>query len=719
MTTRPPHRDPAESGATGAAPSSDTSPEDQFPTPDRGQTPGVAEAPTPFLGAENLASTLTAGQPIGVEVIKAVLRTLDGSPGVYRMIAAKGDVLYVGKAKNLRKRVASYTRPERLSIRMARVVAATAAMEVMTTHTEAEALLLEINLIKQLKPRYNVLLRDDKSFPYILITGNTEWPRITKYRGAQNQPGEYFGPFASAGAVNQTLAALERAFPLRSCSDTVFATRSRPCLQYQIKRCTAPCVRRIDKPEYDAIVDEARGFLSGDSQDIQRSLSQQMQAASEALDYEQAAMLRDRIRALTQIQARQDINLPGLGEADVLALHMDGGEIAIQTFFFRSGQNLGNRSYFPSQTANMTAEEILEGFVGQFYAAHPPPPLILLSHRLVNSPVMAAALSLRASRKVTLEFPQRGAKRKLIEHALSNAAAALGRRQVESASQRRLLEGVAEIFELDAPPERIEVYDNSHISGTNAVGAMIVAGPQGPIKNAYRKFNIRTKMPADTAAGPNASAAAASEVSAPTVEAAVSPLSPPNADLSLPSPSAPRGGDDYAMLREVLERRFARALKEDPERTGGQWPDLVLIDGGAGQLTIACEVFADLGITDIPVAAIAKGPDRNAGRERFFLPRKEPFSLDPQHPVLYFLQRLRDEAHRFAIGGHRAKRSQAIGRSLLDEIAGIGAHRKKALLHHFGSARAVAEAGLGDLEVVRGISRQVARKIYDHFHSSR
>jgi excinuclease ABC subunit C len=667
----------------------------------------------PFLGAEDIAAgtphTPTIGQAIGVEVIKSLLRTLDGSPGVYRMVAAAGDVLYVGKAKNLRKRVASYTRPERLTIRMARVVAATAAMEVMTTHTEAEALLLESNLIKQLKPRYNVLLRDDKSFPYILITGDTEWPRITKYRGAQNQPGEYFGPFASAGAVNQTLAALERAFPLRSCSDTVFATRTRPCLQYQIKRCSAPCVLRIDKANYDAIVDEARGFLSGHSQDVQRRLSQQMQEASETLDYEQAAMLRDRIRALTQIQARQDINLPGLGEADVLALHMDSGAVAIQTFFFRAGQNLGNRSYFPSQTANMTADEILEGFVGQFYVNHPPPPLILLSHAMANSAVMAAALTLRAGRKVTLEFPQRGAKRKLIDHALSNAAAALGRHTAESASQRRLLEGLAEIFDLDAPPERIEVYDNSHISGTHAVGAMIVAGPQGPMKNAYRKFNIRTKMPAGE------SAAAPGQI--PSEEAPIPPDSLPRADLSGGPEGGPTGGDDYAMLREVLTRRFARALKEDPERAGSQWPDLVLIDGGAGQLSTACEVFADLGITDIAVAAIAKGPDRNAGRERFFMPRKEPFSLDPRHPVLYFLQRLRDEAHRFAIGGHRAKRSQAIGRSLLDEIPGIGALRKKALLHHFGSARAVAEAGLADLEVVHGINRQVARKIYDHFHN--
>jgi excinuclease ABC subunit C len=605
-------------------------------------------------------------------------------------------------------------------------------MEVVTTHTEAEALLLESNLIKKLRPRYNVLLRDDKSFPYILITGDTEWPRITKYRGAQNQPGEYFGPFASAGAVNQTLAALERAFPLRSCSDTVFATRTRPCLQYQIKRCSAPCVLRIDKQNYDAIVGETRDFLSGRSQDVQRRLSDQMQKASEALDYELAAMLRDRIRALTQIQARQDINLPGLGEADVLALYLDSGQVGIQTFFFRAGQNLGNRAYFPSQTANMSPEEILEGFVGQFYATHPPPPLVLVSHAIPNVEVMEEALCLRAGRKVTIETPQRGAKRKLIDHALKNATEALARRMAESASQRRLLEGMAEIFQLEGTPERIEVYDNSHISGTDAVGAMIVAGPEGLIKNAYRKFNIRTRMPAGESAAATTSDSAgiahgepdtaSPAPPTPTLPATATPALPTTltpALAAMPVSQSPRGGDDYAMLREVLNRRFARALKEDPERARGQWPDLVLIDGGAGQLSTACEVFADLGIQDVALAAIAKGPDRNAGRERFFVPGREPFSLDPQHPVLYFLQRLRDEAHRFAIGSHRTKRAQAIGRSLLDEIPGIGALRKRALLHHFGSARAVAGAGLADLEAVRGISRQVAQKIYDHFHSGR
>ena len=646
---------------------------------------GMAEAPQPFLADDDSIGASAGARPgdakeIGVSVIKNVIKTIGTSPGVYRMMNAAGDVLYVGKAKNLKNRVTSYTHPERLSIRIARVVAATASMEVVTTHTEAEALLLENNLIKKLKPRYNVLLRDDKSFPYILITGDTEWPRITKYRGAQTQPGEYFGPFASAGAVNHTLATLERAFPLRSCSDSVFSTRTRPCLQYQIKRCTAPCVGRIDKPAYDAIVGQARRFLNGRSHDIQKALSADMTAAAEALDYEGAAILRDRIRALSQIQSRQDIHVQGLGEADVMAVHVDGGQCCIQVFFFRAGQNLGNRSYFPSQTANLPPEDILEAFVGQFYAGHPPPGLILTSHKLPGAELMAEALALKADRRVAIGTPERGSKRKLIEHALANAAQALARRMAESATQRKLLEGVGEIFGLDGTPERIEVYDNSHISGTNAIGAMIVAGPDGLMKNAWRKFNIRTVLP--TGHTENS-----------------------------------QGGDDYAMMREVLTRRFARALKEDPERTKGQWPDLVLIDGGAGQLKIACEVFADLGVTDVALVGVAKGPDRNAGRERFFMPNREPFSLEMQDPVLYFLQRLRDEAHRFAIGGHRAKRSAAIGKSQLDEIAGIGASRKRALLHHFGSARGVAEAGLTDLEAVEGISKAVAKKIYDHFHS--
>ncbi len=608
----------------------------------------------------------------GADVIRAALKTLPPSPGIYRLINATGDMLYIGKAKNLRRRVSSYARPDGLSVRMRRVVSNTAKVEIITTHTEAEALLLESNLIKREKPRYNVLLRDDKSFPYILITGDNDWPRITKHRGARNRKGEYFGPFASVGAVNQTLAILQRAFPLRSCSDSIFAGRTRPCLQYQIKRCTAPCVGRISHGDYDALVAEVHDFLSGHSRDIQQRLGERMEKASRALEYEAASVYRDRIRALTQIQARQDINIAGLGEADVIAAHCEAGQTCIQVFFFRAGQNFGNRAYFPSHASHLEAAEVLEPFLGQFYASHPPPPLVLLSHPVANQGLIGEALTLRAGRKVRLSHPRRGPKRNLVRHGLANAEAALGRHLAESASQRRLLEGVARTFALDAPPGRIEVYDNSHISGANAIGAMIVAGPDGLEKNAYRKFSIR----------------GSAEV---------------------------RPGDDYAMMREVLNRRFSRAIKEDPGRE--TWPDLVLIDGGAGHLTVAAEVMAELGIDDIALAAIAKGRDRNAGRERFFVPGRDPFTLPARDPVLYFLQRLRDEAHRFVIGGHRAKRSKAIGTSVLDDITGIGAKRKKALLHHFGSARTVAQAGLDDLEKVGGISATVAKRIYDHFHS--
>ncbi|MCH7635400.1 MAG: excinuclease ABC subunit UvrC [Proteobacteria bacterium] len=617
-----------------------------------------------------------ADAPAGAEIIRGHVKTLPSTPGVYRMTNRAGEVLYVGKAKNLKRRVASYTKPERLGVRMRRVVSATAALEIVTTHTEAEALLLESNLIKKLKPRYNVLLRDDKSFPHIMITGDHPWPQITKHRGAQTRKGEYFGPFASAGAVNRTLATLQRAFPLRSCADSIFASRTRPCLQYQIKRCTAPCVGRIGAEEYDALVGEARDFLSGKSQDIQRRLSRRMQEASDAQAYEKAAAYRDRIRALTQIQGRQDINVQGLGEADVVAAYEAGGQTCIQVFFFRAGQNFGNRAYFPGHAAHLEASEVLEPFLGQFYAAHPPPPLILLSHKIRRQDLIGEALTIRAGRKVRLSVPQRGAKRKLIAHALANAREALGRRLSENASQRRLLEGVAEAFALEQAPRRIEVYDNSHISGTNAVGAMIVAGPEGLMKNAYRKFTIKS-------AGPGG-------------------ITP---------------GDDYGMMREVLGRRFSRALKEDPERDRGLWPDLIIIDGGVGQLNAALTVLADLGVEDLAVVAMAKGAARRAGRERFFLPARPPVTLDARDPVLYFLQRLRDEAHRFAIGAHRAKRSKALSRSMLDEISGIGAHRKRALLHHFGSARNVSKAGLEDLELVDGISKAVAKKIYDHFHA--
>lgn len=630
----------------------------------------------------------------GIETIAAALKTMPETPGVYRMLDAKGDVLYVGKAKDLKRRVTSYTQVPRLSYRIQRMVAETVSLEVVTTHTEVEALLLESNLIKRHAPRYNVLLRDDKSFPYILVTGDHEWPQITKYRGARSRPGEYFGPFASAGAVNQTLAAMERAFLLRSCADTVFSTRTRPCLLFQIKRCSGPCVGKVNHEQYDELVREARTFLSGKSQHVQRRLAGQMQEAAEALDYETAAIYRDRIKALTQIQARQDINVAGVDQADVIAAHQAGGVTCVQVFFFRAGRNYGNRAYFPRHEKSLDVEEVLGAFIGQFYENKPPPSLILLSHNVPEQALIEEALSVRAGRKVELSSPRRGPKRNMVEHALANAQAALARNLAESSTQRKLLDALADTLSLDAAPSRIEVYDNSHIMGTNAVGGMIVAGAEGFVKGAYRKFNIKT------AAAPGA---------------AIAP-SENGADVEPIQPGQIAAGDDYGMMREVLTRRFARALKEDPERERGQWPDLILIDGGLGQLNAAMGVLADLGVGDVAVAAIAKGPDRNAGRERIFLPERAPISLEPRDPVLYFLQRLRDEAHRFAIGTHRAKRSKAIGQSLLDDVPGIGAKRKKALLHHFGSAKSVARAGLADLEAAPGIKKTVAKKIYDHFH---
>jgi len=611
----------------------------------------------------------------GAALIAEQLKQLPSSPGVYRMLGAKGDVLYVGKAKNLRKRVVTYTRPERLTLRIQRMVAATHQLEVVTTHTEVEALLLEANLIKKLLPHYNILLKDDKSFPYILITGDHEWAQIVKHRGARSRRGEYFGPFASAGAVNQTLAQLQRAFLLRSCSDSVFASRTRPCLLYQIKRCSAPCVGRVRREDYDRLVTEARAFLSGKSQQIQKDLVAQMQNASDALDFERAALFRDRIRALTSIQARQDINSADIEDADVVALHQAGGHACLQVFFFRSGCNFGNRSFFPSHTAEEGEQEILAAFLAQFYEDKVPPREVLLSHVLApaDHALLTEALSQRAGRKVQIAAPQRGDRRKMVLHAYDNAREALGRRLAESSAQAKLLQGVADLFQLDAPPERIEVYDNSHISGSFAVGAMIVAGPEGFVKNAYRKFNIK------------------------------------GADI------AP--GDDFAMMREVLTRRFRRARDEAEQGDRGNWPDLILIDGGAGQFKVVLELMREMEIDGVTLVSIAKGADRDAGRERFHVEGHPSFSLPPNDPVLYYLQRLRDEAHRFAIGTHRAKRSQAIGRSPLDEILGVGAARKKALLHHFGSARAVAEAGLADLQGVDGISAAMAKKIYDHFHS--
>jgi excinuclease ABC subunit C len=618
--------------------------------------------------------TPAAGSSIarGVAVIENQLKTLPGGPGVYRMLSDKGDALYVGKARNLKKRVATYAQLQRLPNRLQRMVAETCALEVIATASEVEALLLESNLIKRLTPRYNVQLRDDKSFPFILIARDHPAPQILKHRGARTRTGDYFGPFASAGAVNNTITALQRAFLLRSCSDSVYASRSRPCLQFQIKRCSAPCVGRIDAESYGELVRQAHDFLSGKSRDIQQRLARNMQAASDALDFEAAARMRDRIRALAHIQSHQDINVAAIGEADVIAAHQAGGHTCIQVFFFRGGSNYGNRAYFPVHDKELGAGQVLSAFLGQFYENKEPPRLILLNLQPDEAGLLGEALTAKAGRAVRLSVPHHGAKRKLVDHAAFNAREALARRLSENASQRRSLEGVAAAFGLEAPPERIEVYDNSHISGRNAYGAMIVAGPDGFLKGAYRKFAIAAK------------------------------------DF------AP--GDDYAMMREVLTRRFARALKEDPEREQGGWPDLVLIDGGAGQLGVAMEVFAELGIGDVAVVGVAKGPDRDAGRERFFLPGREPLSLEAKDPVLYFLQRLRDEAHRFAIGAHRAKRSRQLAQSPLDEIAGIGARRKRALLHHFGSARAVTSAGLADLRAVEGISEAMAKKIHDHFN---
>jgi len=611
--------------------------------------------------------------PTGRRVIRDALKTMPGAPGVYRMLDRRGDVLYVGKARNLKKRVTSYANRTGHTSRIENMIAATAAMEIVTTHTEVEALLLESNLIKRLKPRFNVTLRDDKSFPYIMIRRDHDWAQVAKHRGARNREAEYFGPFASAGAVNRTLSALQRAFPLRSCSDSIFESRTRPCLQYQIKRCTAPCVGRIERDAYEEIVEQARAFLTGRSHEIQQALADQMTKAADNRDYEAAAMYRDRIRALAHIQAHQGINVPDIDEADVIALHAEGGNTCVQVFFYRGGQNFGSRAYYPAHAQSLEAPEVLSAFLGQFYENRPAPRLVLTSDECDQRHLLEEALSVRAGRSVKIAQPKRGRKADLMRHARENAADALRRRLAESASQRELLEGVADVFNLDATPERIEVYDNSHVSGTHAVGGMIVAGPEGFMKNHYRKFNIK-----DT-------------------------------DLS--------PGDDYAMMREVLTRRFKRLLKDDEDRDSALWPGLVLIDGGRGQLNAAKAVMAELGLDDVPVAGIAKGPDRNAGRERLFLEDGGEKRLEPRDPVLYFLQRLRDEAHRFAIGSHRARRSKAIGTSPLDEIPGIGARRKRALLHHFGSAGEVARAGLADLEKVEGISRNVAKVVYGFFHN--
>jgi excinuclease ABC subunit C len=635
------------------------------------QVPGMSDAPETAISPEQPSESASFAQ--GAAVIESQLKLLPGSPGVYRMLDRHGNALYVGKARNLKKRVAAYCQLPRLSTRLRRMVAETAQLEVVQTHTEVEALLLECNLIKKLKPRYNVVLRDDKSFPYILCTGDHDFPRLVKYRGARTRSGDYFGPFASAQAVGRTLTALQRAFLIRNCSDAVFAQRTRPCLQFQIKRCTAPCVNRISKEDYAASVRQARDFLTGKSRQVQAELAAAMQQASEALDFETAARIRDRLKGLAQIQSHQDINVEGIDDADVVALAQDAGQTCVQVFFFRSGSNFGNRAYFPSHDRSLSAEEVLAAFLGQFYAGRPPPKLILTSLEPAERGLLEEALSLKAERRVEIAVPQRGAKASLVEQALLNAREALARRLAESASQKRLLESLAGALRLPAPPKRIEVYDNSHIMGTAAIGAMIVAGPEGFQKNAYRKYNIREAKP----------------------------------------------GDDFGMMREVLTRRFARALKDDPERAEGTWPDLVLIDGGKGQLSSAQAVLAELGVDNVPMVAIAKGEDRDAGRERFFLPDGGEVELAHDDPLRYYLQRIRDEAHRFAIETHRAKRAKPLGGSELDEIAGVGARRRKALLLHFGSVREIARAGLADLQKVEGISGAVAQRIYDHFHEVR
>ena len=610
--------------------------------------------------------------PQGRKVIQAYLKSLDSSPGVYRMLDAESRVLYVGKARNLRARVSSYARPTGHSGRISRMIANTASMMFLTTKTETEALLLEQNLIKQLKPKFNVLLRDDKSFPNILVTADHDYPQIKKHRGAKKEKGSYYGPFASAGAVNRTLNQLQRVFLLRDCSNSMFDSRSRPCLQHQIKRCSAPCVGKISAEEYRQTVRDAERFLSGKSTEIQGRLARDMAEASEAMEFERAAALRDRIKALTQVQTAQGINPQGVNEADIIALHMEGGQACVQVFFIRANQNWGNRDYYPRVGADVDAAEVLEAFIGQFYDTREPPRQLILSNEIENPDLMAEALSGKIGRKVELLVPQRGEKAELVDGALRNARESLARKMAETATQTKLLQGLADAFELPTPPERIEVYDNSHIQGTNAVGAMIVAGPEGMMKNQYRKFNIRGD------------------------------------DLT--------PGDDFGMMKEVLHRRFKRLIKEDPDRSRGLWPDLLLIDGGAGQVSAVASIMAQHGVEDIPMVGVAKGIDRDAGKEEFHRVGKRVMALRHNDPVLYFVQRLRDEAHRFAIGTHRAKRAKGVSATPLDDVPGVGAARKRALLAHFGSAKAVGRANLSDLKAVDGVSDALAETIYGYFH---
>ena len=643
------------------------------------------EASLPEAESESAPTgTLAAGRA----AILRFTKLAPPAPGVYRMIDARGDVLYVGKAKNIKKRVTAYARPTGHDSRISRMIAATATLEFVTTKTETEALLLEANLIKRLRPRFNVLLRDDKSFPYILITSDHWAPQILKHRGARTRPGRYYGPFASAGAVNRTINALERAFLLRSCSDSYFEARTRPCLLHQIKRCSAPCTREIDFAGYSELVNEANEFLSGRSRSVQKEMAHEMDEASAALDFERAAIYRDRLSALSAIQSHQGINPRNIENADVFAVHQAGGYSCVEVFFFRTGQNWGNRAYFPKADRAIGSPEVLGAFLAQFYDDKPAPRLILVSNDFDERALLSAALTAKSGHKVEVSLPQRGERRELVQHALTNAREALARKLADTSSQQKLLGALTETFSLPRAPRRIEVYDNSHIGGTNAVGAMVVAGPEGFRKNLYRKFNIRS-----------------------------SELVP---------------GDDYGMMREVLQRRFKRLLEENPRSMvkdvlaslipagddDQPWPDLVLIDGGKGQLNAAQETLAALGVTDIPIVAIAKGRDRDAGRETFFIAGREPFKLPPRDPVLYFIERLRDEAHRFAVGSHRVRRKKDIREAGLQEIPGIGPTRKRALLRHFGTVKAIERASLPDLAQVPGINAETARKIYEFFHES-
>ncbi len=665
----------------------DIEPDIDLPEEDEEATLPEAE---PIELSEGSPQSLAAGR----SAIERFTKLAPAGPGVYRMVDTDGEVLYVGKAKSIRKRIVNYARPAGLDTRIMRMIAATHHIEFVTTRTETEALLLEANLIKRLRPRFNVLLRDDKSFPYILITADHPAPQIVKHRGARNRPGDYFGPFASVWAVNRTITALQRAFLIRSCSDAVYESRTRPCLLHQIKRCSAPCTGEIKPGDYAELVREARAFLSGKSQAVKEQLAGEMEKASQALDFERAAIYRDRLAALSAVQSQQGINPRGVEEADVFAIHQAGGFNCVQVFFFRTGQNWGNRAYFPKADRSLSPAEVLSSFLAQFYDDKPCPRAILISEDFGERELLADALTAKSGYNVEVMAPKRGEKKDLVDHALANAREALGRKLTETSSQQKLLKALTEVFQLPRVPRRIEVYDNSHIQGSNAVGAMVVAGEEGFRKNQYRKFNIRSD---DIAAG-----------------------------------------DDYGMMREVLTRRFKRLMNENPRATGAAganaaaqaietvtsaasddgppWPDLVLIDGGLGQLNAARETLSALGITDVPLIGVAKGVDRDAGRETFFMPDRPPFRLPPRDPILYFVERLRDEAHRFAIGSHRARRKRDIRESGLQEIPGIGPIRKRALLMHFGTLKAIENASLADLAQVPGISADSARRIYDYFH---